>query len=348
MNYLELAGAILAIVFLLSPTLSFLFVGWKERRSEILSGIYSNRQKAIKTYFSQFHPSFDPDEKDQIKRFQKYYATQYGRVRFLLPISMLILIAGFLFLECFLWLQSNGSSVLDPPSRAIGMFAVLGAYMWVLFDQISRWWYADLSPGDLYWASFRFAVAVPIGYAMAGLVTQTIAPTLAFFLGAFPTNSLLALMKRLARQKLDLGEGPENIESQLQNLHGIDSRKAERFAEEGITTVAQLAYYDPIKLTIRTNLGYSYIVDCVGQALLWIYTEGDHDKWRKAGLRSAFEITNLSNALWGDDQEEKQDAESVVKSLASELNLDEMALRNVIQEVAGDPYSDFIYQTWTD
>ncbi len=154
-------------------------------------------------------------------------------------------------------------------------------------------------------------------------------------------------MRKLARQKLNLGEGSDNAdESQLQVLHGIDARKAERFAEEGITTVSQLAYFDPIRLTIRTNLGYSYIVDCVGQALLWIYTEQDQDKWRKVGLRSAFEIINLWNSFTGADLAERDKAVAVIKWLASQLTTDEMAVRNVIEEVAGDPYSEFIYNTW--
>jgi hypothetical protein len=218
--------------------------------------------------------------------------------------------------------------------------------MWVLNDQITRWWYADLSPGDLFWASFRFAIAIPLGYAISQFAAESIGPAIAFLLGAFPTNSLFSILRKLGREKLNLGEGSGNVESELQVLHGIDARKAERFAEEGITTVSQLAYFDPIRLTIRTNLGYSYIVDCVGQALLWIYTEQDEDKWRKVGLRSAFEIINLWNAFTGNIQADRDKAVAIIRLLASQLTTDEMAVRNVIEEVAGDPYSEFIYNTW--
>ncbi len=348
MNDLYLIGTVLATVLLLAPSLSFLVGGWRERRFEILSGIYSDQQNAIKTYFKQFHPRYERDEQDQVRRFEKYYDTQYGRKRFILPIVLFLLVAAFLLFQCLLWVQSNDSAILNPPSKIVGVFAVFGAYMWVLNDQITRWWYADLSPGDLYWACFRFVVAVPLGYAISQFAAENIGPAVAFLLGAFPTDSLFSLMRKLGRQKLGLGEGSENVESELQSLHGVDARKAERFGEEGITTVSQLAYYDPIKLTIRTNLGYSYIVDCVSQALLWIYTERDQDKWRKVGLRSAFEIINLSDSLSGTDEGEKEKAEAIVKLLASQLNTDAVAVRNIVEEVAGDPYSEFIYYTWAD
>ena len=45
----------------------------------------------------------------------------------------------------------------------------------------------------------------------------------------------------------------------------------ERYKDEGITTICGLAYADPIDLTIRTNFDFNYVVDCVSQALMWIY-----------------------------------------------------------------------------
>jgi hypothetical protein len=101
-----------------------------------------------------------------------------------------------------------------------------------------------------------------------------------------------------------------------------------------------------VKLTIRTNLPYSYIVDCASQALLWIHTEKELDIWRKAGLRSTFEIINLSNALDGSSPADRKKAESLLILLSSQLNIPEAAVRNIIEEVAHDPYSEFLYNTW--
>ncbi len=172
MNDLYLYGVILAIALLIAPSLSFLVWGWKERYNEILCGINSDQQKAIISYFKQFHPKFGNDKEEQELRFEKYYDTQFGRKHFMLPIVLFFLVAAFLLFECYLWLLSNSGAILNPPSKAIGVFAVFGAYMWVSYDQITRWWYADLSPGDLYLASFRFAVAIPLGYAVSQFATE--------------------------------------------------------------------------------------------------------------------------------------------------------------------------------
>jgi hypothetical protein len=338
-------GLVLAVVLLMAPSLSFILWGWKERLFEILSGLESKEQSAIRLYFGLFHPRFESIS-DQGRRFEKYYNKQFGRKFFIFPMILFFLVALFLLLESCQWMQSNRSSLLNPPSKAVPVFAVLGAYMWTLYDQISRWWYSDLSPGDLYWASFRFATSIPLGYAVSQFAAESMAPALAFFLGAFPISALFSIMRKLGRQKLNLGEGADNFASQLQELHGIDANMAERFAAERITTISQLAYYDPVKLTIRTNLPYSYIVDCASQALLWIYTEKDLDTWRKAGLRSTFEIINLSNTLNESSQADLKNSESILKLLASQLNINEVAVRNIIEEIARDPYSEFLYKTW--
>jgi hypothetical protein len=92
------------------------------------------------------------------------------------------------------------------------------------------------------------------------------------------------------------------------------------------------------------SLSAWHLVVC--QALLWIYTEQDEDKWRKVGLRSAFEIINLWNAFTGTNQADRDKAVAIIRLLASQLTTDEMAVRNIIEEVARDPYSDFVYKTW--
>jgi len=53
----------------------------------------------------------------------------------------------------------------------------------------------------------------------------------------------------------------------------------------------QLAYYDPVKLTMQTNIDYDYIVDCVSQALLFVYVGKDSlEKLTRQGIRGAYEM----------------------------------------------------------
>jgi len=228
---------------------------------------------------------------------------------------------------------------------ALAMTAVMGAYMWVLFDEITKWYRSDLSPADVYWWSFRFAIAVPMGYAMRDIFTPGLAMPLAFVLGAFPTAKLMSIARRVATRKMGFADSEDREISELQSLQGIDVIKAEQFSDEGITTILQLAYCDPIRLTIRTGLSYSYIVDCICQALLWIYTEKDTVMLRKNGLRSAYEVLYLCLDL--SDLSKKQDAEQVIREAAKAINIPETSLKNVFMEVAEDPYTVFLFLSWS-
>ncbi len=69
--------------------------------------------------------------------------------------------------------------------------------------------------------------------------------------------------------------------------------------------------------------------------------------YRKYGLCSSFECFTL----WDDlnesmGSENQQRAASVVAGLAADLALPEMALKNVLREIACDPYTQFHYECW--
>jgi hypothetical protein len=155
----------------------------------------------------------------------------------------------------------------------------------------------------------------------------------------------MSIARRIATQKLGFADSENREVSELQSLQGIDITKAEQFYAEDVTTILQLAYCDPIRLTIRTGLSYSFIVDCTCQALLWIYTEKDTAILRNSGLRSAYEVLDLGLSL--EDPNEKESAEQVIRESAVALSRPESSLRNVFEQVATDPYTQFLYLSWS-
>jgi hypothetical protein len=144
---------------------------------------------------------------------------------------------------------------------------------------------------------------------------------------------------------MGFGDSQDNPVSELQSLQGIDLRKAEIFAAEGITTILQLGYCDPIRLTIRTGLSYSYVVDCTCQALLWIYVNKNISTLANGGLRSAYEVLALYLDL--ENPAEKQQADQVVREMAEAIKCPESSFRNLIAQVAEDPYTRFLYLSWS-
>jgi hypothetical protein len=342
---------VLLLILLISPTLSFLFNNLKQRHMEILSGISSEGDKAIGVYFKQFQPGFAPEQEDIKARFKLFYNAHFGAKQFIFPLVLLVAIAGVLLYECNYFLTQsikNSFNILEKP-EAIFIFSILGAYLWVVYDHIAKWWYSDLSHRDLYWACFRFALSVPIGYAVTRIMGNNadIALAIAFFLGAFPMQTLLSFFRKFGRLKLGMGDVAEIGESELLKLQGIDGSKAERLAAEGITTICQLAYADPIRLTIRTNLGYSYLIDCISQAQLRLYTGNYQETWQKLGLRGGFEVINLKSGMESSDPRDRRDAHVLIGELANSLSLPEASIREIIWEVCNDPYMEFIYLSWT-
>jgi hypothetical protein len=339
--------ALLMFLLLVLPVIAYLMGGWKQRREDIISGLSTY---AIELYFTQFHPSF-PIEKSHTREeaFSDYYSRQFGRRHFIIPLLLLAAVA----LTALLW---TGLSVIDWLSRTplgsghlpeLAVSALLGAYMYSTSDLISRWRSCDLSPSDLWWQSFRLSIAVPMAYAISSAFNQSIALAVAFLLGAFPTAEVQKIARRFVAKRVDLGDVPESPKSELQKLQGIDVINAERLGAEGISTLVQLAYADPIKLAIRTNISFSAIVDYMSQALLWIYVTDDLPKLAKIGLRGAYEM----RALWQDfteprDQKEQYLARALLAKAATRIGMDTTEMENVWQMVALDPYSIFLCEVW--
>lgn len=334
----------LLLLLALMPVMAFLCSGWKVRRQSIMDGF---TEVAIESYFRAFHPREEDGDGGKKLRFGRYYSSQFGRRRFVLPLILLACIGGLLLCwsaRSIPGLLENGK--VGPGSLpTLAILAVMGAYMWVAFDEITRWYSSDLSPNDIYWWCFRFAIAVPMGYAVADVFTPTVAGAIAFLVGAFPTAQLMALARRIATRKLGFADADNREVSELQSLQGIDLRKAERFAAEGITTILQLAYSDPIRLTIRTGLSYSYITDCTCQALLWVYVDKNISLLAKSGLRSAYEVLDLWLDL--EDPQEKDRAGKVLHEAATAVGCPDESLWNLLRQVALDPYTQFLYLSWS-
>jgi hypothetical protein len=339
------SAVVLFFVLVLSPIVEFLCLGWLRRRTDIVEGF---TEAAIETYFSTFHPSEVANSQgDWRKAFARYYCSQFGRRRFLLPLLLLAGISGLLF--C--WIGLSLPALLETGSIASGHFpvlatvAVMGACMWILFDEITRWYCSDLTPADVYWWCLRLAIAVPMGYAIRDIVSKDLAMPLVFCLGAFPITQLMTIARRIANKKMGFADSEKQEVSELQSLQGVDRSKAEIFSSEGITTILQLAYSDPIRLTIRTGLSYSYIVDCTSQALLWIYLEKDVALLRQGALRGAYEVLDF----WLDlvEPTAMAEAQPVLAEMARVLNRSEDSLKNILKQVALDPYTQFLYLSWS-
>ncbi|HEX4824719.1 MAG TPA: hypothetical protein VFV19_10415 [Candidatus Polarisedimenticolaceae bacterium] len=339
------ASMVLLWALMMAPPVFYLTRVWPRRRREVLA-LLSN--EAIALYFETYYPAEVPDVRDGRERIARFFDEQFSRRRYYLPLLLLAAMSAFVVY----WSMSNLSESLRhdvAPSEKImlAVLALAGAYMWVVSELITRWRAHDMAPSDLIGACLRLAIGLPMGYALSALSIQEIRGPLAFMLGAFPTKTLMGIARRVSSKKLDLGEDGPFVESELEKLQGINTRAAEKLADEGVTTIVQLAYGDPLDLMHRcSSFSFSYIVDCMSQALAWIYFPKDLPNLTRYSMRGAMEIGTLIDDLDGGNAAASAAARATLTAGAKCIALDEAVLERTLREIAGDPYTLFIRAVW--
>lgn len=328
-----------AFIFIMLPSILYLFTTWRQRRDRLLDRFTSS---AVRLYYQRFYPSRHKriegwDEQRVLADFRKLFAEAYGRKFFILPLFLLAVISAL-----GLWATEVTVTawLADPPTPApfpaIAISAFLGAYTWVLLDQISRFRSEDFTASDLYHGGFRLLISVPLGMSLAAFANEESGVAIAFLLAAFPTQTLMRLSRRLVNSKFDIGENKSGDASELEQLQGVAKTNAERLHDEGITTIAELAWADPVKLSIETNRDFRFVADAVGQALLWVYLEGNVRQLYVLSLRGAHDACALIAKLPGSMQ--------TVAEAAKLLKMDPHVFLNTLYTVRHDPNAQFLYQ----
>jgi predicted flap endonuclease-1-like 5' DNA nuclease len=349
------------------PVGLYLRFGWPARKQQIVSR-FSN--ESIVHYKETFCPKADFTDHEG---FAKDYDPRYGRPLFLFPVLLFSVTLFFLTYLSVSWVFSHDWMSASEGTAKIATFSLAGAYIWITYDLIMRARQNDIVTSDVNRATLRLLVSLPFGFAVsafAGVVTGSAVTlstgVLAFFVGAFPTDTVLKFMRRSAAVplKLDADTSADGVQ-QLTKIDGISVPIAERLIDEGVKTNLQLAYADPVALTIRSGMDFSFILMCCGQALVRVYFNDDQMKFvRKYGLRTGFEIKALNDALPGYDEATDDAAKAATTAaapnsaqaaamrqlvnFANELPLDADSTRFILDQIAGDPYTKFVWWMWPD
>src|SRR5262249_48625191 len=120
----------------------------------------------------------------------------------------------------------------------------------------------------------------------------------AYLLGMLPTATIVTVARRVVARWVNLGDSDPHALTDIQKLHSVDVYTAELLADEGITSAAELAYADPVRLSIRTGLGFSVVITCASEAMLALYlTEPDQmPKARRYGIGGSYEVADVWRA----------------------------------------------------
>ncbi len=342
-----------AMVLLLVPVTYYLFIGWTVRRDKLFAFLNA---AALAVYYTQFPWIYEASDPDLCRRFRKQFNYLYGRHHYTVPL-LLFFVLSLLALFAMLHSVLSWFGITRRPFSfdAVTVAAIAGGLVWCVSDQLGRIQGRDLSPYDVYGWSFRLLLAVPFGYTLAHLAGPEMAIPMAFFLGAFPTQTLFLVARRIAVSKLSLGDQQDSGQLELERLQSVSRSNAERLQDAGISTITALAWCDPVDLTIRTNLDFNYILDCMSQALLWVYFEEKARLLFKLSLRGAHDVITLLANLQGvtvpcdSNQQLTPDqltARATLVNMSAVIGITDAALITSLRVIASDPYAQFIHKVW--
>jgi hypothetical protein len=353
---------VLASCVMAMPVMRYICIGWKAKRADIMDALSPESRLR---YFDMFDRTQQLSLDEAHAALDKFYSHWYGRRLYLVPVLLLLattLIETYLVISSALALYGDGSLLSNGtinqgggfadlawiPVQQLGLAAQAGAYMWVVNDFTSRARRLDFAPSDVHWGVLRLAIALPLGCFVAEIVPEAFSgwrSFVAFGVGAFPLSGLLSIFRRMLLTRLGVKDNVSN-DNDIIKLQGINAGIAERLANEDITTIAQLAYCDPIRVTMRSSLSFNFIIDCMNQALAWVYLEGSMNTIRCFGLRGAVEIGHLQSGLHSDVAEHVAGAEAVLDCVANALKQDRATLRLVFYEIARDPFTEYLSSIW--
>jgi hypothetical protein len=348
-------------------TAHYLCFGWLARKRQILAR-FDN--KLIGYYTKTFCPE---SSFINTAAFEKDYNRRYGRRLFFFPVLLFAATVVFLSYLSASWVLSHDWSSTSEGTAKISIFSLAGAYVWVTYDLIQRARQNDIVTSDINRSTLRLLVSLPFGFAisafagvLSGSSITVSTGALAFFVGAFPTDTVLKFMRRTAATplKLDADTGDASVQ-QLTKIEGITVPIAERFIDEGVKTNLQLAYADPIALTTRTGMDFGFILSCCGHAMVRTYFNDEQMKVvEKYGLHTGFEMITLNKALLSYDKildeaaqtgaiakprdTDQARAQQQLENFAAALLLDTASTRFIIDQIAEDPYVAFIWWMWPD
>jgi hypothetical protein len=335
-NITALIIDLMLTALLAHPLYTYLRHVWHQKAEEICNSLDDS---AKKTYLRIFK-HIEVTKQDAATTFDVYYRKWYGRNRFVWPIVLVLLVAAA---ENFILAQTLIK--LDASSKSIDVMAasIAGAYTFVTWSFFARVQRRNLLIADIMRGALRLAIAIPLGFTLGGL-SEGGGPFLAFAVGVFPLDTISTILRQLANKKLSLELGPADARSQVSQLSGVDSSIADRIEDADITTIAQLAWCDPIELTMRANLRFAYVIDIVGQALSWVYLESKLEALRPFGLRGAYEIREFTDKdLNSADQTTRTRAEAVLAAAAAAAGMPIDGLRYAFNQVAYDSMTEFLY-----
>lgn len=341
------------MALLLAPFARWLLNGWAIRKEEFENQIQDG---ALKLYMEKFWNSriVRLKTEDDLKLvFNQIYDQQFGKNRYVFPLLLLALVACLeltLAIQSAIYDSSNTEALLPFSGISfplLGISAVMGAYLFVVTDAIRKGHQNCLASTDIYWYILRLVIAIPMGYAIATIVAPQVGPFVAFALGAFPTDAINKLLRRLLNKTLSQDEAIQDCD-QLIQLRGVTLPIASALGEEGIGSIQVLASKDPVLLACRTALPFDFMLELAAQAIAQAYLGANIQKLSDLGLSDAYLISKFMQKCPPKQPQDSQCVEERILTEAAQLlgPISYESAYTSFENISNDNYTKFLVSMW--
>jgi hypothetical protein len=228
--------------------------------------------------------------------------------------------------------------------------AIAGAYLFMVAQLIQQCRARTLVYPNLFGASLRMLIAVPLGLSLSTLASDALGPFISFGLGAFPITELRTLTRRLTTASLK-ADDPRADDDQTIAMLGVTQSVSDVLAEENITCAQQLADIDPVVLAVRTGLSFDYILFLAAQSLVWCFLGKTAAVLGPLGLADARAIWYLMAKPEDERKEVLASVDAHFTALATPQApkcIDAVLLREAFEKIAVDPYTLFLVDFTSD
>jgi len=248
------------------------------------------------------------------------------------------------------WIRSLTREQMAGVPDAV-ILALLGAFVWSVYEILSRRYSRDLTPQELLEITFRLIAAIPIGYAFSQLAADKWDAPLAFAASALPVRDLRRLIRERGLAKASAVPGSERLPTAHlgQVVDGISNETAARLEELNITTAWDLAYVDPVALMARTGYSLRLILAWMDQALLVVYFDGKKTVLGNLAIPCALDLCEFYEKHCMDPATGKPkscDEDNAVKDLAAKLDIPATILPERLCSLCIDPHLRFLAACW--
>lgn len=350
-----MADTILAWIIAMLPSLPFPLLCLTYRRSLEYKRSKVESLLSRGTTFKSYLAAFGPGDSDPRKTTASLFALSFGTLDYFVATLCVVLVVTIGVVTTLtragieLHIPSPFEHLMQASSTHMVAGGFVGAYLWVVSDVLQRHHNDDMSPSALHFHWVRLlaaSVAAPlIVGALAIGTSHVLQAALAFGVGTFPTQTLLGFARNLVKDKLHLATTPVPTEGPtLDRLQGMTDAVIDRLEDEGVNSTEHLAYVDPLRLMLRTNLEWVVIIDLIDQALLFNYVDDKIVALRAMGIRGSIELARIGEDIFdGNDPNDEAEAQETLTAVAERIGTNLQGARYLAQTMWEDQQVQFIW-----